>query len=141
LTDSFFNVEIFAGLNFARVVPVQLSTNTTIPWGAPFYNFSVLEISTLPHNATSNKVVIPVNFENHAFLGITGAVRLEIYNNVNERVASGTTSLDVPSGHRYDGQIVTYLNLVDVPRLTESGKVHVIFEAPMFVLEWWTPYG
>lgn len=139
--DSSFDLGTFVALNFAHAIPIKISTNATISWGAPFYNFSVLEISTHPHNATSNKVVISINFENHAFLGITGVVRLEIFNNINELVACGTTSPDVPSGHRYDEQIVTYLDLVDLPRLTESGKVRVIFETPMFVLEWWTPYG
>ena len=37
LNDSDFNIEIFAGLNFARAVPVQLSTNATIPWGCLLY--------------------------------------------------------------------------------------------------------
>jgi len=77
LDDSEFNVEIFAGLNFARAVPVQISTNTTIPWGAPLAQFSIGSISVSPHNSTHVEATIPVSFENHAILDIAGTLKIE----------------------------------------------------------------
>ncbi len=139
--DSFFVSDTFVALNFAHIVPVQMSMNMTVPWGAPFYNVSVGEISDLPFNITHVRVVVPVSFENHSFLDITGTAQLEIYNDVNELVTSGETSLDVRSQSTYNEQVDTYISLADVSKLTESGNVHFIFETPMFTVERWMPYG
>lgn len=141
LNDSFFGLDTSIALNFAHIIPLQISTNATIPWGAPFSNFSIGEISSLPHNDTHSEVVIPLSFENHAFFGITGTMQLETYNDVNELVASGKTDLDVPSQHTYEGQVYAYASLDDVSKLTESGNVRIIFETPMFIVDWWAPYG
>ena len=142
LNDSFFGLDTSIALNFAHIIPLQISTNATIPWGAPFSNFSVGEISVSPdYNDTHGEVVIPLSFENHAFFGITGTMQLETYNDVNELVASGKTDLDVPSQHTYEGQVYAYASLDDVSKLTESGNVRIIFETPMFIVDWWAPYG
>jgi len=140
-SDSFFDLGTFISLNFAHTIPFQMSTNATILWGAPFYEFSTVKVSTHPYNSTHWEVITSLNFENHAFLNITGIIQLEIYNNINEQVTSGETSMDVPSGSRYEGQVITYIDLVDASRLTESGNVRVNFMTPMFTLEWWSPYG
>lgn len=139
--DSFFGLNTFVTLNFAHVIPVQISANATIPWGAPFSDISVGEISVLPHNSTHDKVVITVSFENHSLSDVAGTMQLEIYNDVDELVTSVTTSLNVPSQQNYDEQVDTYLSLGDVSKLTESGKVRLIFETPMFMVERWIPYG
>ena len=38
--DSNFTLLGSAQLNYANLVPLSLETNTTIPWGAPLYNFA-----------------------------------------------------------------------------------------------------
>ncbi len=140
LNDSEFNVEIFAGLNFARAVPVQLSMNTTIPWGAPLANFSLGEVSVSAHNSTHGEATIPVSFENHAILDIAGTLKLEFYNNSLEPIASGVTSISVQSGHSYADTIYAYPRQQDVSKLTSNGNLHIIFETPMFTVDWWEPY-
>jgi len=139
--DSAFKFDTFVTLNFAHAFPVQMSMNSTVPWGAPLYNISMGEISVLPFNITHVRVAVPLSFENHSFFNITGTTQLEIYNDVDELVTSGETSLDVPSQHMYDEQVDMYLSLVDASKLTESGKVHFIFETSMFTVEQWVPYG
>jgi hypothetical protein len=141
LNDSEFNVEIFAGLNFARMVPAQLSLNTTIPWGAPFAGFSIGEMSVSPYNATHVEATIPVSFENHAVLDISGTLKLEFYNGSQERIASGSTAISVPSQNSYANNISMYAVQEDEPKLTSSGNLHLIFETPMFTVNWWEPYG
>jgi hypothetical protein len=141
LNDSSFNVEIFAGLNFARAVPVQLSANVTMPWGAPFANFSVGTISVSPFNSTHGEAAIPVSFENHAILDITGTLKLELYDNSDEQIASGMTSINVPSQQNFADRILVYARQQDISKLTSSGNLHVIFETPMFTVEWWERYG
>ena len=141
LNDSSFNVEIFAGLNFARAIPVQLSTNTTIPWGAPFAHFSMGTISVSPHNSTHVEATIPVSFENHAIIDITGTLKLEVYNDSNEHIASGIARINAPSQQSYADSLLVYMGQRDILKLTSSGKMHLIFETPVFTVEWWEPYG
>lgn len=139
--DSVFEFDTFITLNFAHTFPVQMSMNTTVHWGAPLYNLSVGEISGLPFNITHVIVVVPISFKNRSFFDITGTMQLEIFNDVDELVTSGETSLDVPSQHAYNGQVDMYLSLADASKLTESGRVHLIFETPMLTVEQWMPYG
>ena len=141
LDDSEFNVEIFAGLNFARAVPMQLSTNATIPWGAPFAHFSIGRISVSSHNITHEEAEIRVRFENHAVLDLTGSMELEFYNDSKELITSGKTDIRVPSGQGYEGVVYAYPRQQDVSKLTSSGNVHVVFETPMFTVEWDEQYG
>jgi hypothetical protein len=141
LNDSSFNVEVFAGLNFARTVPVQLSTNVTIPWGAPLAQFSVGTISVSPYNSTHSEASIPVSFENQAILDITGTLKLVFHSNSDEQIASAITAISVPSQQSYSDRIFVYPKQQDSSKLTGSGNVHVFFETPMFTVEWWEPYG
>jgi hypothetical protein len=141
LDDSEFNVEIFVGLNFARAVPVQLSTNATIPWGAPFSDFSIGRITVSPYNSTHEEASIPVSFENHAILELTGTLKMDFYTASQRMIASGETVINVPSQQRYTDMILAYPRQQDSSILTGSGDVHVTFETPMFTVEWWERYG
>jgi len=136
--DSSFELDAFIALNFAHAIPVQMSINMTIPWGAPLSNLSIGEIFVLSDNRT---VVIPVSFENHSYFDIVGTMQLEVYNDVDELVTSGQTDLDVPSYYGYNEPVEAYSSLEDVLKLTESGKVHLVFEFPMFTAEQWITYG
>ncbi|RLI45594.1 hypothetical protein DRO69_04900 [Candidatus Bathyarchaeota archaeon] len=139
--DSSFELDAFISLNFAYAIPVQMSINMTIPWGAPFSNLSIGEISVLPYNSTHSKVVIPLSFENHSYFDVVGTIQLEVYNDIDKLVTSGQTDLDVPSYHGYVGQVEMYLSTGDLSKLTESGRIHLVFESPMFTAEQWIPYG
>jgi hypothetical protein len=139
--DSSFELDAFVALNFAYAIPVQISMNLTIPWGAPFSNLSIGEPSVLPYNTTHSRVAIPLSFENHSFFDIVGTIRLEVYNDVDELVTSGQTSLDVSSNYGYVGQVEMYLSVGDLSKYTVSGNLRLVFESPMFTVEQWIPYG
>jgi hypothetical protein len=141
LNDSFFEIEIFAGLNFARAIPVQLSTNYSIPWGAPLSNFALGEFDVSPHNSTHARGTIPLSFGNHAVLDLVGLLQVEIFNDSQELIAIGETPINVPAGESYDGEVNVYPRLEDVAKLSGSGTIHVIFETPLFVVDWDEPYG
>ena len=141
LEDSEFNVEIFAGLNFAHAVPVLLSMNTTIPWGAPFANFVVDEPSVSVYNSTHVQAIIPISFENHAILDVFGTLSVELYNTFGERVGSGTTGINALSGYGVYGDIPLFVHQQNVSTLTGSGTLHIVFETPMFTVEWDEHYG
>ncbi|MCW4016662.1 MAG: hypothetical protein NWF06_09860 [Candidatus Bathyarchaeota archaeon] len=141
LEDSEFNVEIFAALNFARAVPVQLSTSTTIPWGAPLANFFVGDISV--DNIANGEASMRLSFENHAILDLEGTLKLEVYaaGSSQDLVASSVTGISVRSGQSFDQRIYVNVNPQDALKLTSGARVHVVFETPMFTVEWDEQYG
>jgi len=128
--DSVFNLGLSLKLNFAHAIPFQVSTNMTMPWGAPLYNFSIGQISYNFLNLTHQEAIIPISFENHSpYFGIDGFMRVEIYNNDGELFGSSVSDLNVPSHSGYDGQVET---IVDVSKVTGSGEVHFYFETSAF---------
>jgi len=141
LEDSDFNVEVFAGLNFAHAIPVQLSLNTSIPWGAPFANFEVQETSVSDFNGTHARAIIPIQFENHAIMDIYGTLSIEVYNNLGQSIGSGTTGVTALSGYGVYADIPIILQQQDLPSLNGSGRFHIVFQTVMFTLEWDEYYG
>jgi len=128
--DTIFNVDLSARLDFAQAIPFQASTNMTIPWGAPLYNFSVGQISYNYLNLTHQEVIIPISFENHSpHFGVDGFMQVEIYNDNDELLGSSVSDLNVPSHSSYDSQVEM---IVDVSKITGSGEVHFFFETSAF---------
>ena len=128
--DSVFNLDLSLKLNFARAFPFQVSTNTTMPWGAPLYNFSIGQISYNLLNLTHQELIVPISFENHSpHFGVDGSMRVEIYNDNGELLGFSVSDLNVPSHSGYDGQVET---IVDVSKVTGSGEAHFYFETSAF---------
>ena len=141
LEDNEFNVELFVGLNFARAIPVTLSTNSSIPWGAPLANFSIGSISAFPFNNSHQEVTIPFSFENHAIMEINGNLNLELYDNFDKKIASGNSIIRIPPRQNYNGEISLYIKQEDLAILTNRIKLRFIFETPVFTIEWEEQYG
>ena len=126
--DSNLTIDAFIAMTFAHAIPLQISTSTTTWWGAPLHNFSIGEIS---FDLVTQKMTIPLSFENHSPLYINGTMRLEIYNSHKEYLGSGTTGVSVLSNSAYEGKIKVS---VDLSRLTEKGQAHLYFESSTFSL-------
>ena len=69
--DSNVTVSVSAGLNVAEVLPAQISTNFSYPWGAPFYDFKVGMPVLAVSKATNTEISVPVSFENHAVFDLS----------------------------------------------------------------------
>lgn len=141
LEDNEFLVELFTGLDFAHVVPVQLSLNASIPWGAPFADFSVGEISVSPIDGNNVKISIPLSFENHAILDLSGILILELYDSSGDVITFGNIVIDVPSQDKYVGNISLETSYEDWMPIESNGNLHLIFETPLFRVDWWETYG
>jgi len=128
--DTVFNMDMSLKVKFAGAVPFQVSMNTTVPWGAPLYNFSIGQIFYSYFNLTHQEVIIPISFENHSpYFGVDGFMQVEIYNNNDELLGSSVSDLNVPSHSSYDDQVEM---IVDVSKITESGEVRFFFETSAF---------
>jgi hypothetical protein len=93
-------------LNYADLIPFELTTNRTIPWGAPLFNFTVGAPRFSPHNSTHLRTVVPITFQNHSpYFPVVGVIRIEIFDNEDQQFGSASTFVDVPSNASYDGQI------------------------------------
>jgi len=124
--DSVFNIHTFVALRFANVIPIQVLTNTTIPWGAPLYNFTIGEI-TLNH--AEMRLTIPLSFENHAFFGFNGTIYIEAYNSENEQISATDVIIEVLPGSGFEDLVE--MN-VDVRKLTSEGHLRISLETSIF---------
>jgi len=117
------------GMRIAEVIPVQASTNVSMPWGAPFHNFTLGEIEYTPHNMTYLKAIVPISFENHAFFNLVGDIQIRLYNNVDALLGESQTSIEAQPGSSYDGYMELYVPTADI---TESGRFEVYFLTQFF---------
>ena len=94
--DSDLTVDASLKLDYARVIPLGISTNFTMPWGAPLHNLTIGHISMSGTHAT-----VPFNFENHSFFELNGTMRLEIVDNLGQIVGQGTAPIIAPPQSGY----------------------------------------
>lgn len=137
--DTELEVREIVGLKLADVIPVQASTNVSMPWGAPLYNFTLGENKYAGFNGTHMTATIPISFENHASFDLAGSIQMRMYNSTNALVSEGQTTIETPQNTQYHGQIE--LN-VPITGITENGYFEVYFLTPLFEFgPLVTPYG
>jgi hypothetical protein len=131
--DNNLNVSVTAGLNFAELLPAQISTNFTFPWGAPFYNFALGEPSFGRSSSTQGVVTVPMSFENHAVFDLVGNIRIELYDSVGSLLDESQTLVSVPQGSSYDGSLEFQVPLNAAALSTaRNGQFNVYFETGLF---------
>jgi hypothetical protein len=106
-TDLTANTRI--SMMVAGVIPVQVSSNSSMQWGAPLYNLTLGTPQLAMFNATYSVVTVPLSFENHAFFDLSGAVWLRAYSNGNELIGQGQTSIQVAQHLPYNGDLEVYV--------------------------------
>jgi hypothetical protein len=127
--DNDLHVSVTAGLNFAELLPTQISTNFTFPWGAPFYNFALGEPLYEQLDLTQVTGAVPMSFENHAAFDISGNIRIELYNQVDSLLSESQTSIYVPRHSAYEEEVefivpLSASSLSDV----QNGHFNVYFD-------------
>ncbi len=128
--DTVFILDVSLELDFAHSIPFRVSTDMSVPWGAPLYNFSFGQFSYNFLNFTHQEVLIPMRFDNHSpYFSIEGLMRVEIYNDDGELLGFSLSDLDVPSHSGYVGQAEA---IIDVSKVTGSGEVCFYFETSGF---------
>ena len=115
-------------IQLAEVIPVQASTNLSMPWGAPLYNFTLAEIEYAGFNGTHMTATVPISFENHASFDLTGSVQMRMYNSTNILVSEGQTIIEAIQNMPYQGCVE--LN-VPITEITENGYFEVYFLTPL----------
>jgi len=128
--DSNFTIYGSINLNYANLIPFGFETNTTIPWGAPLFNFTTGMPEYSVYNTTHLIVNMPINFQNHSpYFGVTGTIQIEIFNDRDQLIGNSTVSIDAPSNADYYDEVGM---LVNAWMFTEKGQIRVYVETEMF---------
>ena len=131
--DNNLMASVTAGVNFAELLPVQISMNTTYPWGAPFYNFTLGQPMYNRFNFTHGRITVPSSFENHAAFDLVGDMRVELYDSANSLVGESQTALDVPQYSSYTGKLDFYVPINSASlSAAQSGHFSVYFSTLFF---------
>lgn len=128
--DTLLNFTQIFKLTLAHTVPIQLSTNQTLEWGAPLYNFNVTKPIFQPSTTPTPKAIVTVSFENHSpYFNINGTMHIQIFNEQKQLVGNATKTLNVASHSLFQDQIEL---TVDAAKFTEKGEIWVYFETSTF---------
>lgn len=126
--DDVLDIDLFVTLRYAQVIPLQLSSQTAMSWGAPLANLSIGEITAAPINATHSQKITLISFENHSFSNLNGTMRLELVDDLNQNVGAGVTNICVPSMNSHNAQVEIVVK-GDARAQTEA---RVYFETSVF---------
>ncbi|MEM3640335.1 MAG: hypothetical protein QXH37_00185 [Candidatus Bathyarchaeia archaeon] len=127
--DGEFCIDQLVSFTIAEIIPVQVKTNFSIPWGAPLYNFTLKEPITEGFNLTHFRVITLISFENHAPLNLTGNMIVKIYNNTESLVGQEQTTIEVAHYSPYEEYVEFY---VPINGFTTSGRFEVYFLTHLF---------
>jgi hypothetical protein len=119
-------------LNFAEIVPTQMSANVTFPWGAPFYKFKLgaPSLSTADPNHVTAKV--PLSFENHAAFDVEGNVTVKLFSGQDTLLAESQATINAAKNTNYDGSLNFPLPASAASAASLSGHFEVYFSTNMF---------
>lgn len=130
--DNNLTASVTAGLTFAELLPAQISTNFTFPWGAPFHNFALGQPSFGRFNSTYSTMSVPMSFENHAALDLEGSIRAELFDSVGSSLGESQTQFFVPQQTSCNGNLEFYIPLSTASLSTaNNGHFKVYFFTPL----------
>ena len=130
--DNEIQVSLAVGLNFAEVLPSQISTNFTFPWGAPFSNFNLHQPTLNMFNLTHNMLSVPVSFDNHAVFDVIGSIDLELYDDQNRLISNNQELVDIPQQMSFNSEIELFIpNSSNLDNI-QNGHFEVYFSTLIF---------
>lgn len=130
--DNDLQVSLSVGLNFAEVLPSQISTNFTFPWGAPFSNFNLGQPSINLFNLTHSILSVPLSYDNHAFYDIIGSIDVELYDNENLIVSETQELINTPQQSSYSENIELHIPNTSALESIQNGYFSIYFSTLIF---------
>jgi hypothetical protein len=127
--DTELNTLEFISMKLGQFIPVQVSGNLSIPWGAPLYNFKLGEPRYAQLNLTHMQVTVPISFDNHALIDIAGEVQTTMYNVADQLVGQGQVEIEAAQQSHYEGSVMF---CVAVQSATQTGWFELNFHTRLF---------
>jgi hypothetical protein len=128
-SDKELEIHEIVSMKLAEVIPVQVSTNLSMPWGAPLCNFALGEIQYMAHNKTHAKAIVPIGFENHAFFDLAGSIQIRMYNSTDAFLGEGQTTIEAPQNKPHQRRVEISIPIAGI---SENGYFNVDFLTPLF---------
>jgi hypothetical protein len=125
--DTKLNMEMSVELIYANTIPLKISSNQTMQWGAPIYNLTINEVSFTPPNQAD----VFLSFKNHAFFVLNGTIYLELVDETGNEIGAGSRDIFVPPGQTYAEPVP--VTLTETPP-GEVAEVHLWFDTSLFSL-------
>lgn len=131
------NINLNASIFFkvAYLIGFGVKTNISIPWGAPFYNLSLILVG---YDSISESFVVSLSFENHAPFSFDGLLSIIFLNEEGEVLGSDDRFIYASSGGFL--QELFNISVEDPSKLTQNGFVSVRFEG-VEIFEWEGSFG
>lgn len=131
--DTELQISATVRMKAAELISLQVSSNLTMPWGAPLYNLTFaapkFTVQIGPNSPNYCRVAIPIAFENHAFFDLTGTVLLAMYNNTNISTGTGRIVLKATQQSSYQADLELDVPVADT---TRNGHFEVFFVTSFF---------
>jgi len=130
--DANLTCQVTAGLNFAEIVPTQLSANVGFLWGAPLYGFKLGNPQLSGSNPTYLATKVPLSFENHAAFDIVGNVTVRLFAGQDTLLAESQSTINASKNTRYSGALNFSVPVSAASAGNLSGHFEVYFSTTMF---------
>jgi len=131
--DNELTASVTAELTLAELLPAQISTNFTFPWGAPFYNFALGQPSLSRFDLTHGTVSVSISFENHAAFDLAGNIRVELIDSVGSLLSESETAFYAPQYSAYEDDLEFSVPLsAESLSAARNGYFNVYFSTPIF---------
>jgi hypothetical protein len=127
--DTELEINQIVDMKLAETIPVQASTNLSMPWGAPLYNFTIGEPRHELYNETHAKATVSMMFENHALFDLTGLIYVYMYNGDNELVSEGQKLVEAPRNSLYESSLELYVSTTET---FGNGRIVICFQTSFF---------
>lgn len=131
--DTELEINRTVSMRAAEVIPIQISSNHSIPWGAPLYNFTLgtpeFSALTFPSSTAHYRVTVPMSFENHSFFDLTGTVQVRMYNSTDVLMDEDQVVIESRQSSIYHGNLEFH---IPATGLTIRGHFEVFFATPFF---------
>lgn len=130
--DTELNVNASLWFRVASAIAFQVSTGSTMPWGAPFHKLTVYNIA---YDDMNRIFSASVSFENHAFFQVNGSLLAKLYNSAGELIGSVAQNVYIPSQEPFEESLEIPVN--DPSKITREGVFRLYFADKQVLEEVW----
>lgn len=131
--DGKLTCTVTAGLNFAELLPTQMTTKVNFPWGAPFYNLELGTPQFAGGNSSHTIAKVPLSYENHAAFDLTGDLRVRLVGADSTLLAETQKPVNSAKDTSYNGSLYFSVPLTALASSSNSsGHFEVYFSTSMF---------
>lgn len=133
VNDTELQVDATVNMKAAELISLQVSSNLTMPWGAPLYNLTFatpkFTVQVDPNSTKYCRVDILTTFENHASFDLNGTVQLNMYDNRSILTGTAKIVLIAPQQSSYQADLRFDVPMADA---STNGRFEVFFATSLF---------